>query len=167
MYPCLKRADEITESLWGEGADGEKAEKPKVEFQVNLKTVSPIVSEVIFEVDGQKRLYRNEKELWNPMTWPGPKGTGARIQVRGAGGLDEEMVREGPWGIFRLFEAGTTTAEKDKDEVFTVTWQMTAPPVTVTLEVRPVSANHPFPSSFFRATNCPPSIGDSFGKGKG
>jgi type VI secretion system protein ImpL len=101
------------------------------------------------------------------MFWPGPKPTGARIQVRGAGGLDEEMLREGPWGIFRLFEAGTTTAEKDKDEVFTVTWQMTAPPVTVTLEVRPTSASHPFPSSFFRATNCPPSIGDSFGKGKG
>jgi type VI secretion system protein ImpL len=102
------------------------------------------------------------------MTWPGPKaGAGARIQVRGAGGLDEEIVREGPWGIFRLFEAGTTTAEKDKDDIFTVTWQMTAPPVTVTLQVRPVRASHPFAPSFFRATNCPHDIGDSFGKGKG
>jgi type VI secretion system protein ImpL len=160
LYPCLKRSDEITEALFEEGS-----EKPKVEFQINLKTVSPIVSEVILEVDGQKRLYRNEKEFWNPMTWPGQKPTGARIQVRGAGGLDEEIVREGPWGIFRLFEAGTTTAEKDKDDVFTVTWQMTAPPVTVTLQVRPVRANHPFSPSFFRATNCPHDIGDSFGKG--
>jgi type VI secretion system protein ImpL len=167
MYPCLHRADEITEALFpSDGGEG-SGEKPKVEFQVNLKTVSPIVSEVTLEVDGQKRLYRNEKEFWNPMTWPGPKPTGARIQVRGAGGLDEEIVREGPWGIFRLFEAGTTTAEKDKDEVFLVTWQMTAPPVSVTLEVRPVRAAHPFSPSFFRATNCPPSIGDSFGKGKG
>ena len=49
----------------------------------------------------------------------------------------------------------------------TVTWQMTAPPVTVTMEVRPTKGNHPFPMSFFRATNCPPSIGDNFGKGKG
>ena len=163
LYPCLKRADEITEALWPEGGE----EKPKVEFQVNLKTVSPIVSEVVFELDGQKRVYKNEKEFWNPMTWPGPKPLGARIQVRGAGGLDEEITREGPWGIFRLMEAGTTTAEKDHDEVFLVTWQMTAPPVSVTMEVRPVRANHPFPMSFFRATNCPPSIGDSFGKGKG
>jgi type VI secretion system protein ImpL len=162
LYPCLKRADEITEALWGEGE-----EKPKVEFSINVKNVSPIVSEVIFELDGQKRLYRNEKEFWNPMTWPGPKPTGARLQLRGAGGLDEEIVREGPWGIFRLFEAGTTTAEKDKDDVFTVTWQMTAPPVTVTLEFKPVRSGHPFAPSFFRATNCPPSIGDSFGKGKG
>lgn len=162
LYPCLKRADEITEALFPEGA----GDKPKVEFQVNLKNVSPIVSDVILEIDGQKRAYRNEKEFWNPMTWPGPKPLGARLAVRGAGGLDEEIVREGPWGIFRLFEAGTTTAEKDKDDVFNVTWQMTAPPVSVTMEVRPVKSSHPFSSSFFRATNCPPSIGDRFGKGK-
>jgi type VI secretion system protein ImpL len=170
LYPCLKRADEITDALFPDADSGDKdaGGKPKVEFQVNLKTVSPIVSEVILEIDGQKRLYRNEKEFWNPMTWPGPKaGAGARIQVRGAGGLDEEILREGPWGIFRLFEAGTTTAEKDKDDIFTVTWQMTAPPVTVTLQVRPVRGSHPFPASFFRATNCPHDIGDTFGKGKG
>ena len=171
MYPCLHRADEITEALWppseNTGKDDESGGKPRVEFQVNLKTVSPIVSDVVLEIDGQKRVYRNEKEFWNPMVWPGPKKTGARIQVRGAGGLDEEIVRAGPWGIFRLFEAGTTTAEKDKDDVFLVTWQMTAPPVSVTMEVRPVRSAHPFSPSFFRATNCPPSIGDSFGKGKG
>jgi type VI secretion system protein ImpL len=87
------------------------------------------------------------------------------MRVRGAGGLDEEIIREGPWGIYRLFEAGTMTAQKDSDEVFTVTWQMTAPPVSVTMEVKPTRGNHPFAPSFFRATNCPPSIGDSFGKG--
>jgi type VI secretion system protein ImpL len=179
LYPCLKRADEITDALFPDYAASEAAsegdkdkgaaggDKPKVEFQINVKTVSPIVSEVILEIDGQKRLYRNEKEIWQPMVWPGPKPLGARLQVRGAGGLDEEILREGPWGIFRLMEAGVTTAEKDKDDVFNVTWQMTAPPVTVTVEVRPVRANHPFAQSFFRATNCPPSIGDSFGKGKG
>jgi type VI secretion system protein ImpL len=112
-------------------------------------------------------VYRNEKEFWHPMVWPGPKPLGARIQVRGAGGLDEEITREGPWGLFRLLEAGTVTAEKDSDSAFTVTWEMSAPPVTVTLEVKPLRANHPFASSFFRATNCPPSIGDKFGKGGG
>jgi type VI secretion system protein ImpL len=159
LYPCLKRMHEMTDSLFPEGA----GDKPKVTFHINLKTVSPIVSEVLFEVDGQKRLYRNEKEFWHTFTWPGEKATGARMRIRGAGGLDEELVREGPWGIFRLFEAGTTTAEKDKDNAFTVTWQITAPPVVVTMEVRPTRTNHPFPNSFFRASNCPPSIGDSFG----
>jgi len=162
LYNCLKRADEISDALFSGGG-----ENPKVEFQINLKTVSPIVSEVLFEVDGQKRLYRNEKEFWFDFVWPGPKKTGARLRVRGAGGLDEELVREGSWGLFRLFEAGTTTAEKDSDQKFLVTWELTAPPVSVTMEVRPTRGNHPFSPSFFRATNCPPSIGDRFGKGKG
>jgi type VI secretion system protein ImpL len=159
MYNCLRRADEITDALFPAG------EKPEVVFKINMKTVSPIVSEVIFEIDGQKRLYRNEKPMWQTFKWPGETPTGAKIQVRGAGGLDEEVSREGPWGVFRLFEVGTTTAQKDNDEVFTVTWQMTAPPVSVVMEVRPTRGNHPFPASFFRATNCPPSIGDWFGKG--
>lgn len=162
MYNCLKRADEITDALFSNGQD------LSVEFQINMKTVSPIVSEVIFEVDGKKRLYRNEKEFEHKFLWPGQEAplSGARIQVRGAGGLDEEIVREGPWGIFRLFEAADEmTAEKDNDEMFTVTWLMTAPPVSVTMEVRPRRANHPFPVSFFRGTNCPPSIGDAFGDG--
>jgi type VI secretion system protein ImpL len=162
LYPCLHRMDEITDALW----PGGMGDKPGVKFHINLKTVSPIVSEVLFEVDGQKRLYRNEKEFWHTFNWPGEKQTGARMRIRGAGGLDEEIVREGPWGIFRLFEAGTTTAEKDKDGIFTVTWQTTAPPVMVVMEVRPTRTNHPFTNSFFRATNCPPSIGDSFGGGK-
>ncbi len=163
MYNCLKRADEVTDAIFADGGD-----KPKVTFEVNLKTVSPIVSEVIFEVEGQKRVYRNEKEFWYQFTWPGEKLHGARLQVRGAGGLDEEIVREGPWGIFRLLEsADELTSVKDDDRQFTATWQMTAPPVSVTMQVKPKRGNHPFPLSFFRMLNCPPSIGDKFGKGKG
>lgn len=160
LYTCLHRADEITDALWAEGG-----EKPKVSFSINLKTVSPIVSEVVFEIDGQKKLYRNEKEFWQSFAWPGDKNRGARIQVRGAGGLDEEIIRQGSWGIFRLFETGTVTADKDDDHTFDVTWQMSAPPVTVVMQVKPLRANHPFSASFFRAMNCPPSIGDRFGKG--
>jgi type VI secretion system protein ImpL len=160
MYNCLERADEITDALWPGGV----GESPKVMFQVNLKDVSPIVSEVTFEIDGQKKVYRNEKTFWKPFEWPGPDGPpGAAIVVRGAGGLAEEVRRDGPWGLFRLFEAGTTTAEKDNDQMFTVEWQMTAPPVVVRMQVKPQRANHPFAPSFFRNMNCPPSIGDKFG----
>jgi type VI secretion system protein ImpL len=160
MYPCLKRASEITDAIWPDF----KGEEPNVVFQINLKTVSPIVSDVVFEVDGQTRNYRNEKEFWYEFKWPGEERRGARLQVRGAGGLDEEIVRDGPWGIFRLFEsADKITAVKDDDKMFLVTWTMSAPPVSVTMQVKPRRGNHPFALSFFRATNCPPSIGDKFG----
>ena len=42
---------------------------------------------------------------------------------------------------------------------------MSAPPVVVRMEMKPTRSNHPFPYSFFRDTNCPPSIGDTFGPG--
>lgn len=164
MYNCLKRSDEITDALWPDA----QGEEPEVTFQINVKTVSPIVSDVVFIVDDQKRVYRNEKEFWYEFKWPSGDKRGASIQLRGAGGLDEEIVRDGPWGIFRLFEsADSITAVKDSDEQFLVTWTMSAPPVTVTLQVRPKRGNHPFPLSFFRNTNCPPTIGDKFGPGGG
>ncbi len=158
MYNCLERSDEITDALF----NGQ--EKPKLEFNVNLTTVSPIVSEIIFTLDGDKRLYRNEKEFWHEFTWPGPEpATGASIRIKGAGGLDEELRRDGPWGLWRLLESGVHTAEKDNDKVFRVEWQFAAPPVIVKIQIRPKRQNHPFPLNFFRDTNCPPSIGDTFG----
>ncbi|MEZ4438018.1 MAG: type VI secretion system membrane subunit TssM [Polyangiaceae bacterium] len=162
MYSCLERADEISDALFrGDGAE------PKVSFRVNLTTVSPIVSEIEFELDGQRRTYKNEKEFWHTFTWPGPDVplAGAAIRIRGAGGLDEVIEREGPWGLWRLLETGRHGAAKDDDKTFTVEWEMSAPPVTVKMQMKPLRANHPFPYSFFRDTNCPPSIGDTFGPG--
>ncbi len=158
MYACLERAHEITDALFAQG-------QPGVKFRMNLTTVSPIVSEIEFELDGQKRLYRNEREFWHSFTWPGPDMplAGAAITIRGAGGLNEEIRREGPWGMWRLLEAGRHTAVKDNDKTFTVEWQMSAPPVVVKMQMKPTRSNHPFPRNFFRNINCPASIGDTFG----
>ena len=160
MYNCLERAHEISDALFAQG-------EPGIKFRVNLTTVSPIVGEIEFELDGQKRLYRNEKEFWHNFVWPGPDAplTGAAIVVRGAGGLNEEIRREGPWGMWRLLDAGRHGAMKDDDKTFVVEWTMAGPPVTVKMELKPTRANHPFAPAFFRDTNCPPSIGDSFGAG--
>ena len=157
LYNCLERSDEITDGIFG------KTGEPSLELSVKLTTVSPIVSEIVFELDGKKRVYKNEKEFWQAFTWPGEAEPGAAIRIRGAGGLDEELRREGPWGLWRLLEAGRHTAAKDDDKVFRVEWQMSAPPVVVVMEIRPKRANHPFPLGFFRDTNCPASIGDTFG----
>jgi type VI secretion system protein ImpL len=158
LYNCLERADEISDALFHGGTD------PKLAFNVSLTTVSPIVSEIVFELDGVQRVYKNEKEFWKGFEWPGPNGpTGAAIRIKGAGGLDEEVRRDGPWGFWRLLEAGRHTAEKDDDKVFRIEWEMSAPPVIVKMQIRPQRKNHPFPINFFRNTNCPQSIGDTFG----
>jgi type VI secretion system protein ImpL len=162
LYHCLERADEISDALFSQG-------EPGIKFRVNLTTVSPIVSEIIFELDGQRRVYKNEKEFWHDFVWPGPEKAleGASIRIVGAGGLDEEINRDGPWGLWRLLDSGRHGAVKDDDKVFRVEWQMSAPPVTVKMQIKPTRANHPFPYDFFRDTNCPPSIGDFFGPAPG
>ncbi len=162
MYNCLERAHEITDALWAQG-------EPGIKFRVNLKTVSPIVSDIEFVLDGQQRVYRNEREFWHTFSWPGEAEAlaGAAIRIRGAGGLDEEIHRDGPWGLWRLLDAGRRTAVKDDDKMFVVEWEMAGPPVTVRMQMKPLRGNHPFPYNFFRDTNCPPSIGDTFGPGKG
>lgn len=158
LYNCLERADEITDALFHGQGD------PKLAFNVSMTTVSPIVSEIAFELDGMQRVYKNEKEYWKAFEWPGPAGaTGASIRIKGAGGLDEELRRDGPWGFWRLLEAGQHTAEKGSDKSFRIEWQMSAPPVIVRMQIRPQRQNHPFPINFFRNTNCPQSIGDTFG----
>jgi type VI secretion system protein ImpL len=160
MYNCLERSSEISDALFAQG-------DPGLRFRVNLTTVSPIVSEIEFELDGHKKLYRNEKEFWHSFKWPGEEAplAGAAITIRGAGGLNEELRREGPWGMFRLLESGRHGAAKDDDRMFEVEWQMAAPPVTVKMQVKPTRSNHPFSYNFFRNTNCPASIGDTFGPG--
>ena len=158
LYNCLERADEITDALFHGQPD------PKVAFNVSLTTVSPIVSEIVFELDGMQRVYKNEKEYWKSFEWPGPAGpSGAAIRIKGAGGLDEELRRDGPWGFWRLLEAGRHTAEKDSDKTFRIEWQMSAPPVIIRMQIRPQRQNHPFPINFFRNSNCPQGIGDTFG----
>jgi type VI secretion system protein ImpL len=157
LYNCLERSDEITDALFAQG-------QPGIKFRINLTTVSPIVSEIIFELDGKQRIYKNEKEFWHEFVWPGEAAlTGASIRIVGAGGLDEEIRRDGPWGLWRLLDAGRHTAVKDDDKVFRVEWLMSAPPVTVKMQIKPTRANHPFPYDFFRNTNCPSGIGDYFG----
>ncbi|HZO12584.1 MAG TPA: type VI secretion system membrane subunit TssM [Polyangiaceae bacterium] len=159
LYNCLERSSEITDALFA-------GEEPQVRFRVNLKTVSPIVSDIEFELDGQKKLYRNEKEFWHEFKWPGQEAplTGAGITIRGAGGLNEEIRREGPWGLWRLLDSGRHAAAKEDDKMFVVEWQFSAPPVIVRMQMKPTKSNHPFPRDFFRNTNCPPSIGDTFGQ---
>jgi type VI secretion system protein ImpL len=160
MYNCLERVHEISDALFGQG-------EPGVKFRVNLTTVSPIVSDIEFELDGQRRRYRNEKEFWHSFVWPGPEEglTGASIIIRGAGGLNEEIRRDGPWGMWRLLDSGRRNAAKDDDRTFVVEWEMAAPPITVKMSIKPTRMNHPFPRNFFRDTNCPASIGDTFGPG--
>ncbi len=104
---CLARGRKITDAFFGAGDD-----RPKIEFQVNLHSVSRNVSEVSLSIDGVSHVYKNTPEQWLSGTWPAEEGApGAHIRIQGAKGLDEEIIREGEFGLFHMIQAASKLEE--------------------------------------------------------
>jgi type VI secretion system protein ImpL len=157
---CLKRGQDITTTLFAP-----KTDHASVTFDVNLHSVSPSIGEVTFEVDGVSHTYRNEPEQWLTVTWPGKTPHGARLRVRGAGGLDEEISRPGDFGLFRLLDAaqvkpGRAGGRADGVPTMVATWDLraTRDSASVSLDLRPTRNENPLAPGFFRGYTCPRSI---------
>jgi type VI secretion system protein ImpL len=156
---CLQRGAEITDALFPP-----KSEGPAVVFDVNVHSVSPSIAEVTLEIDGVSRTYKNEPEQWLRVQWPGKSVHGARLRVRGAAGLDEEISRPGDFGLFRLLDAADVTAGKAAGKAAGATtlvasWDLRAAKETVVrLDIRPVRNENPLGPGFFQGYACPRTI---------
>jgi type VI secretion system protein ImpL len=153
---CLKKGQEFTTTLFPP-----KADHAAVVFDVNLHSVSPTIGQVTFEVDGASHTYRNEPEQWITITWPGKTPHGARLRVRGASGLDEEVNRPGDFGLFRLLDAadvkpGRAGGRADGAPTLVATWGLKAArDSVVSLDLRPSRNENPLNPGFFKNYNCP------------
>lgn len=153
---CLKRGAEITESVFPP-----KSDQAAVVFDVNLHSVSSTIAEVTFEVDGVSHTYKNEPEQWIRITWPGKTAHGARLRVRGAGGLDEELTRPGDFGLFRLLDAGDVVPGRaggraDGAQTLIATWDLRAAHAAqVKLDLRPARNENPLLPGYFKGYSCP------------
>ncbi len=139
-----------------------KGETPLVQFDVNLHSVSPIISEVTIEVDGVSKTYKNGPEEWTPLDWPAKnaKRHGASIQIRGADGLQEEVARGGDFGLFRLLDVAEVKEVAGSDGTFgrpamRVTWRFKTPGASVSLDLRPTHSVNPFGHGFFAGLHPP------------
>jgi type VI protein secretion system component VasK len=162
---CYERGLEISNNTFPA-----KSDAPRVEFETNLHSVSPDISEVTFDLDGAKRSYSNAPEEWIHAQWPAkdPRVTSSRVRIRGYSGLEEEIVRPGEWGFFRLLDAassiapGTEGGRPGGRPTIVVTWQMrTQPGSFVKMDIRPLREENPFTAyitkkeRLFRGYNCP------------
>jgi len=82
----LKRGKQITSVVFPP-----KGDHAAVTFDVNLHSVSSTIGEVDNRGRWRRPHVRNEPEQWVTMVWPG-KTHGARLQVRGAGALNETIA---------------------------------------------------------------------------
>jgi type VI secretion system protein ImpL len=161
---CYERGAVITDDTFEPGA-----EKPLVEFEVNLHSVSESVSDVTFGVDGATRSYKNWPQEWLHVQWPAkePKGAGGSIRVRGYASLDEEIDRPGDFGFFRLLDAassiepGTEGGKPGGTPVLVVTWTLRTQKAWVKMDLRPPKSESAFSTytdkheRVFRNYKCP------------
>jgi type VI secretion system protein ImpL len=132
----LNRSATLTNVLFGP-----RGEKPRVDFEVRVRP-SPGIASTIITIDGQLIDFHNGPEKWIRITWPGPEGKpGASMRVRGAS-IDETLKQDGEWGLFRLLEKGTISANPG-ERFFTVRFRLHTQN-DVTIDIRPARADNPF-----------------------
>jgi type VI secretion system protein ImpL len=154
---CLRRGSDFTTVLFPP-----KSDHAVVSFDVNVHSVSPTIGQIILEVDGASHTYRNEPEQWLTVTWPGKGQHGARLRVKGTGGLDEEISRPGDFGLFRLLDLaevkpGRAGGKSDGTPTLVATWDLhaTRDKAVVNLDFRPSRNENPLVPGYFKAYRCP------------
>lgn len=127
-----------------------RAEKPGVDFEVRVRP-SPGIAQVVVRIDGQQSDFHNGPERWFRFTWPGEGDQRqASLRIKGAN-IDETLVQEGEWGLFRLLDKGTLSVNPG-ERFFTVRFGLHTQH-DVTLDVRPTRVDNPFvgPQGFLSA----------------
>jgi type VI secretion system protein ImpL len=155
---CLERGAKIAHAVFPA-----KSPTPNLKFEVNLHSVSPDVAEVQIEIDGTAKTYKNTPERWLTTEWPAKeaKSKGARVRIRGYSGLDEQIIREGDFGIFRLLDAADdiqvdkAASDPDGAPALVATWTLRSQGEFFKLDVRASRADGLPDTALFRGYKCP------------
>ncbi len=156
LSECLGRSAMLTDEFFPE-----EASQPRLAFEVNLHSVSPNVSEIRLAIDGVEHVYKNTPEEWIAATWPAEdaKAPGARVRIRGRNALDEEIIRDGDFGFFRLLDAAHSIVldpDAPRDgRTLVATWELPSERTFFRLHVRTKRGPLPLAREVFRKVACP------------
>jgi type VI secretion system protein ImpL len=97
----LQFAAEIRDAFFAGGTT------PKVQFQITPEALDPKASAIILEVDAQLVgfSHADSQPRPTPITWPGTVGLARVLMEPAAAASESSLVRDGPWGWFRLLDA--------------------------------------------------------------
>jgi type VI secretion system protein ImpL len=126
---------------------------PSARFEITPMNLDSAATQVLLEFGGQSVTYSHGPQVPVQMQWPGPGPSGARVTFMQPGVPDATIRKEGPWALFRLFDAGQIARGQD---TFTITF--TASGHTASFLVRPGSALDPFNLKELHKFRCPGKI---------
>ena len=156
LNTCLGRGAKIADAFFGD------RDALALEFQVNLHSVSPNVSEVTLSLDGVEASYKNTPQEWLLAKWPSKEGApGAHVRIRGDGGLDEEVIRDGEFGLLRLLAAakelapGTAGGDPAGAPTLVATFDFPSERATLKLDVRSNQGLEMLSPDLIRDYKCP------------
>jgi len=155
---CLERGAKIARAVFPG-----KSAQPSLKFEVNLHSVSPDVAEIQIDIDGVSKTYKNTPERWLVTEWPAKeaKSRGARVRIRGYSGLEEQIIREGDFGFFRLLDAadqlepGKATADPNGAPSVIATWKLRSQGEFFKLDIRASREDGLPDTALFRGYKCP------------
>ncbi len=140
-----------------EGLFDEQGEGPRVRFFLRVEA-SERVPEIEVQVDGQSQVYTRTAAPTRDFVWDGEQARSVRI-VGVVDGERRTLVEgEGPWGVFRLFQAASRWQSLGGG-IHEVAWSVPGLGVELTAEVSFTGAGHPvFRSDFLAGARCVPAV---------
>ncbi len=137
----INQAWAVTQALFPQGMS-----TPTFQFDVRphpaivAEGAGHMVSEITLELDGLARTYRNGPRDWWSFTWPGSASRGARLQLRGADGLDESIRLEGDWAFLRLLDLARV---QRRGSWYLVEWSLKRGAIRVQMDFKPQRTDNP------------------------
>lgn len=129
-------------------ADG----RPGFNVLVRPVALDASVLEVNMDIDGQALTYSHGPLQPQRIEWPGPRGgVSVRISMRGVGGKTTTQTFDGPWAMFRLFDASSPRITGPDTRVLTIATAAGK----FELEMRASSLDFPLWSSVLQRFRCP------------
>lgn len=117
-------------------------------------SLSTTVAEVILDIDGQIVNYSHGSATPYKLEWPGPKkGSYVRVTFKMASGHLETINYEGPWALFRFYDASHVRRQKtDRREM---TFHLPAIDGLFRYEIRSTMLDFPLWSQALTRFSCP------------
>ena len=130
---------------------------PVMSFTLEPKDLSPNVTRVTLNLDGQNLVYFNNATRPQPMTWPGKDGTGViSLAFQPIDGSPEVMLNEtGSWAWLRMLRGGRLAGTSLSD-VYSL--RLGTKGMYADFELKAASVENPYNLEMFKKFSCPPQI---------